>query len=170
MHETITSYQLPITVFVLIGAQGSGKSTWAAAHAAELNAEVVASDEIRNELEAAGREATNLADEVFAILEQRVDQWLAQGRNVIVDATHARRKWRENVLAIARARGARRVAVWFDVPLEAALARNARKPGGPWGQRTVPKPFLINVWRGLEPPGEGEFDEVLRITESEISV
>jgi predicted kinase len=170
MPSSITNYQLPLTAFLLIGAQGSGKSTWAEANAARLNAEIVASDEIRNELEGAGRDATNLSDEVFAILEQRVDQLLAQGRNVIVDATHARRKWRENVLAIARARGARRVAIWFDVPLEAALARNAARPGGPWGRRIVPAPVLIDAWAGLEPPAEGEFDEVLRITEAEISV
>jgi predicted kinase len=153
-----------------MGVQGSGKSTWARANAAKLGAEVVASDEIRNELEAAGVDATDRSDEVFAILEQRVAHLLDQGHNVLVDATHARRDWRKNVLAIARARGARCVAFWFDVPLEAALARNARRPGGPWGERPVPEPFLRDVWHGFEPPGEGEFDVVRRLTAKELEV
>ena len=44
-------------LYVLIGIQASGKSTWARANAAGLQAEVVASDEIRNELEAQGVKA-----------------------------------------------------------------------------------------------------------------
>lgn len=153
-----------LSVFVLIGAQGSGKSTWACANAERLGAVVVASDDIRNELEARGLEAAERGDEVFAMLEARVDALLAQGRSVLVDATHARRAWRANVVALAQAHGAHTVAVWFDVPLEAALARNARKSGGPWGQRPVPPAFLTEVWRGLEPPEVGEFDEVIRLT------
>ncbi len=166
----VANYQLPITLFVLIGIQGSGKSTWARANARRLGAGVVASDEIRNELEAAGMDAMGLSDHVFAILEGRVDELLARGQNVIVDATHARRQWRQNVLAIARRRGARRVAVWFDMPLETAIARNALKPGGGWGQREVPTPLLLNVWRGFEPPGAEEFEEVWKPSGEEIGV
>jgi predicted kinase len=168
LESSIANYQLPITrpptAYVLIGAQGSGKSTWACANAERLGAVVVASDDIRNELEARGLEAAERGDEVFAILETRVDALLAQGRSVVVDATHARRTWRANVLALARAHGAHAVAVWFDLPLEAALAGNARKRGSVWGQRPAPRAFLTDVWRGLEPPGEGEFDEVWKMT------
>jgi uncharacterized protein len=155
---------LATTLFVLIGVQGSGKSTWARANAERLGAVVVASDEIRNELEAAGMDAMGLSDHVFAILEERVAKLLDQGRSVLVDATHARRAWRKNVLEIARRRGVRRVAIWFDLPIEVALARNEQKTGGGWGRRVVPQPLLMNVWRGFEPPGKDEFDEVQRLT------
>ncbi len=157
------------TVFVLIGLQGAGKSTWAAAHAGRLAASVVASDEIRNELEAAGIDATGQGDRVFATLEERVARLLDEGRNVIVDATHARRRWRANVLALARQRGARCVAVWFDLSFRAMAARNARKPGGGWGDRAVPSEVLRHIWRGFEPPVLGEFDEVWRLTLRNVS-
>lgn len=170
MPAPVTYNQLPLTLFVLIGVQGSGKSTWARANAERLGATIVASDDIRNELEAAGMDAMGLSDHVFAILEERVARLLDGGRSVIVDATHARRSWRQPVLAIARPRRARRVAIWFDLPIEAAIARNERKPGGGWGQRVVPKPLLINVWRGFEPPGAAEFDEVWKPTVEEIGM
>jgi predicted kinase len=151
------------SVYVLIGLQGSGKSTWARANARRLNARLVASDEIRNELEAVGIPAADQGDRVFAVLAERVAQHLDAGRNVIVDATHIRRAWRQAVLALARERGARRVAVWFDLPLEAALTGNARKPGGGWGDRPVPVEVVTDLSREFEPPGDDEFDEVIRI-------
>jgi len=151
-------------LYVLIGIQASGKSTWARANAARLGAEIVASDEIRNELEAAGIDATDQGDRVFAIFEQRVAQLLDAGRSVIADATHARRGWRANILAIARARGVRTTAVWFQAPLAVCRERNAGKPGGPqWGDRVVPDEVLRDMWRRFEPPGADEFDEIQKI-------
>jgi predicted kinase len=88
---------------------------------------------------------------------------LDAGRSVIADATHVRRDWRRKPLALARQRGAKRVAVWFDLPLEVCLARNAAKPGGGWGAHPVPLEVLTGMWRGLEPPGADEFDEVMKI-------
>lgn len=160
--------QRTLTLFVLIGVQGSGKSTWARAHADRLNAVVVASDEIRNELEAAGMDAMGLGDHVFAILEGRVDRLLAQGRSVLADATHARRAWRANVLAIARRRHARRIAIWLDLPLEVVRERNRSKPGGDWGNRVIPEDLLINYWSQFEPPGADEFDEVWKLDSGEL--
>lgn len=152
-------------VYFLIGVQGAGKSTWARANAERLQAAVLASDDIRNELEAQGREAATEGDRVFATLEARLGQWVDQGRNVMVDATHARRRWRDKSLAIARKHGARPVAVWFDVPLAVCRERNARKPGGlKWGERVVPDDILLDVARSFEPPAPGEFDEVWRVT------
>lgn len=147
----------------MIGLQGSGKSTWARRNAARLAASIVASDEIRNELEAAGIPAEGEGDRVFAIVAERVAQRLEAGENVIVDATHIRRSWRAEVVALARQRGARRVALWFDLPLEAALAGNARKPGGGWGDRPVPVDLVTELAEVLEPPGADEFDEIVKI-------
>jgi predicted kinase len=151
-------------LYVLIGIQASGKTTWAKANAGQLEAVVVASDDIRNELEAEGIDATDQGDRVFAILEARVARLLDAGRPVITDATHARRAWRANVLALARQRGARTVAVWFQASLATCLARNARKPGGPlWGDRIVPEAVLRDMWRRFEPPRADEFDEIWKI-------
>lgn len=151
-------------LYVLIGIQGAGKSTWARANAGRLAAAIVASDEIRNELEARGIDATHQGDRVFSIFEERVARLLDEGRNVIADATHARRAWRANLLAIARQRGVRKVAVWLNVSLATSRARNARKPGGmQWGDRIVPDEVLTDMWRRFEPPGVAEFDEIWQI-------
>jgi predicted kinase len=151
-------------VYLMIGVQGAGKSTWARANAKRLRARILASDAIRNELEAQGIDATNEGDRVFAIVEERLSKLLARGQNVIVDATHARRRWRARELTVARTHGARLIAVWLDAPLELALERNQNKPGGKlWGERVVPEEVLYAVARKFEPPELGEFDEVWRL-------
>ena len=148
----------------MIGVQGSGKSTWARENAERLGAAVIASDEIRNELEALGIDATDEGDRVFAEVEARMDALLAQGRDVMVDATHALKAWRAKETAIARRRGARLVAIWFDVPLEASLAHNAARPGGGWGDRVVPADVIRGWHAAFEPPTAGEFDEIIRLS------
>ena len=153
------------TLYVLIGIQGSGKSTWARANAGRLDAVIVASDEIRNELVADGLDPTHLGDRVFAILEERLGEHLAAGRNVIADATHARRAWRANEVAVARRFDARTVAIWFDLPLAVCQARNGRKPGGEhWGDRIIPMAVLHDMAENFEPPGLDEFDAIEIIT------
>jgi predicted kinase len=155
---------LRTVLYVLIGIQASGKSTWAKANAGGLQAEVVASDEIRNELEDQGLAAEHEGDRVFSIFEARVARLLDEDRNVIADATHARRAWRANLLAIARQRAVPVVAVWFQVPLAASRARNALKPGGAkWGDRVVADEVLVEMWRRFEAPGAEEFDEIWKI-------
>jgi predicted kinase len=145
--------------------QSSGKSTWASANARRLEAVILSSDEIRNELEANGRpEAAQNGHQVFAIFYERLARLLNEGRNVISDATHARQTWRNDDVTIARSLGARLVGVWFDVPHEICRARNARRPRtGLWGERHVPEDLLGRVAREFEPPEPAEFDEVWRV-------
>jgi predicted kinase len=154
------------TLYVLIGIQGSGKSTWARANAGRLESVIVASDEIRNEMVAAGIDPTDLGDQVFATLEDRLAQHLSAGRNVIADATHVRRSWRANQIAIARRLGARVVAIWFDLPMVITRERNARKPGGDlWGDMVIPDTVLREMTETFEPPGADEFDEIVTVGE-----
>ena len=147
-----------------MGIQGSGKSTWARANAGRLEAVILASDEIRNKLVQAGIDPAGEGDQVFAILEDRLGQLLAEGQNVIGDATHARRQWRANEVAVARRHGARVVAVWFDLPLAVCQERNARKPGGErWGDRIIPNAVLHSMAQHFEKPEVGEFEEIVVI-------
>jgi predicted kinase len=151
-------------LYVLIGIQASGKSTWAKANASRLGAVIVASDGIRNELEAEGIDATDQGDRVFAILETRVARLLEAGQHVIADATHARRAWRANILALARQRAVPTAAVWFQTSLATCRARNTQKPGGTlWGERVVPDAVLVDMWRRFEPPTPDEFDEIWKM-------
>lgn len=154
------------TAYLLLGVQGSGKSTWAAANADRLQAVVLASDTVRNELAQQGQavDAYN-SDPVFAIFNQRLGEYLQTGRNVISDATHARRAWRQDEIMIGRNAGAHLVGVWFDLPLAVCLTRNAQRTGRTWGNQAVPESYLRQVAAQFEPPTVAEFDEVWRVRE-----
>jgi len=153
----------------ITGLPGSGKTTIAQGVAARLAAEGRGARIL--ELDAIRRLVTpdpTYSDEERRVLYRALAVMAAllveAGSNVIVDATHARVKWREKEVAIARQRGAQVIAVWLDVPLDVCLARNRQKPGGPWGDRVVPKETLLGVARGFEKPTVGEFDEVWKVS------
>lgn len=148
-------------LYLLVGVQGAGKTTWAMKNQHQLSAVVVSSDEIRNELEAAGHNALD-GDKVFDIFSKRVNYALRAGNNVIADATHARRNWRYAAIDIARQHRAVVIVVWFDVPLELALRRNAMRQGARWGERSVPEEEVRVVAEVLEPPLADECDAVWR--------
>lgn len=152
------------TLYVLIGAQGAGKTSWARHNRERLNAVVLASDDVRNDMVAQGRGDPRAGDQVFAEVERRLRQLLASGQNVILDATHWQRRYRCYALDAAREFGYRTVAVWFDLPLQVIQARNAGRGDTAWGYRAEDSEFVARVHAGLEPPGADEFDEVWRIS------
>ncbi len=150
------------TLYILIGAPGSGKSTWARGNADRLKAEVIGADDIRVEFHAAGRNPLN-GDQVFAEVERRAREVLRAGRSVILDATHFLRKYRRYAHHIARAANARQVAIWFDVPLEECLRRNASRTAQQFGDEAVPDAVVRSIHAKLQPPDRFEFDEIVRV-------
>lgn len=150
------------TLYILIGLPGSGKSSWARENGGRLHAIVVGSDEIRRELRADGQDFFH-DDLVFAEVERRARSLLQAGQSVILDATHYERRYRTYTLDLTREIDADRVAVWFDVPLAACLQRNAGRSNRTFGDRPVPEYYLCTLHDLFEPPGEDEFDEVIRV-------
>jgi predicted kinase len=123
------SIRVPDSALVLlIGASGSGKSTFAARH---FDAEpVISSDQLRGAL--AGDEADQHATDVaFDRLHQWLDARLAAGSLAVVDATNVEWMRRSELVRRARQRGRPAIAIAFDLPLDVCLARNASR------QRTV---------------------------------
>lgn len=119
----------PVLV-VLVGAAGSGKTTFAARHFAD--AVVVSSDALRETI------AGDVADQsrngvVFDALHRTVDRGLSAGRTVVVDATNVTAEARRALVARSSAAGVPAVAIVLDLPLAACLARNAGRT-----DRTVP--------------------------------
>ncbi|MGH2592843.1 MAG: AAA family ATPase [Anaerolineae bacterium] len=150
------------TLYVLIGAPGSGKSAWARENALRLGAVVVGSDDVRNDFRATGK--TPLDDDaVFAEVERRARDLLTTGRSVILDATHHRRRYRTYAIDVARDLGARRVAIWFDVSLDECLRRNVQRSGRTFGDKAVPAHVVHELFEHLQPPGSDEFDGIIRI-------
>ena len=113
---------------LLIGASGSGKSTFAARHFDAPT--VISSDQLRGAL--AGDEGDQHAtDAAFRRLHQWLDTRLAAGALAVVDATNVEWMRRTELIKHARRHGRPAIAIAFDLPLDLCLARNASR------QRTV---------------------------------
>lgn len=109
---------------VLIGAAGSGKSTFAARHFDP--AEILSSDAYRAAIsgDAADQSVSRAA---FKALHAALDRRLRTGRLTVVDATNLTTAAREAVLSRARQSGVATVAFVLDLPAEVVLARNAAR-------------------------------------------
>lgn len=112
------------SVVVLIGAAGSGKSTFAGRHFAP--AEILSSDAFRAAV--AGDPADQAASgAAFAALHAALERRLRDGRLTVVDATNLTRESRRAVLTRAEAVGIPAIAIVFDLPPGMVLARNAAR-------------------------------------------
>ncbi|WP_020143609.1 LLM class flavin-dependent oxidoreductase [Terracoccus sp. 273MFTsu3.1] len=109
---------------VLVGASGSGKSTWAASR--YRVAEVVSSDALRAVV-GSGEHDLDASTDAFALLEQVVAARLGRRLTTVIDTlgTDAtrRRAWRD----AARAVGLPTVAVALDTPAGVCRSRNAAR-------------------------------------------
>lgn len=123
----VTEIDLPDpSLVVLIGAAGSGKSTFAARNFAED--EILSSDRFRAMVsgDEADQGATHAA---FGRLHRALTRRLAAGKLTVVDATSVERSSRRALLARAAAAGVPATAIVLDLPVEIVLARNAaRRP------------------------------------------
>ena len=129
---------------MLVGLQGSGKSTWVAAHLAGTHV-VVSKDHWPN---ARRREARQ---------QRVVAELLAEGHCVVVDNTSPAAEERAPLIAIARAAGIPVRAVWIDTPVEVCLERNEGRPG----RARVPLVGVLGTRARLVPPTVEEgFDRV----------
>ena len=105
---------------VLIGAAGSGKSTFAQKNF-PLEA-IVASDAIRREPR--GRPRNDVFDELHAVVHRR----LGAGQLTVVDATNTDWMRRSELIRSARQFKRPAVAIVFALPLESCLTHNAARP------------------------------------------
>jgi protein phosphatase len=117
------------SLVVLVGAAGSGKSTFAARHFAPD--EILSSDRFRELIagDAADQRATRPA---FGRLHRELSRRLAAGRLTVVDATSIEPAARRALVQRARSAGVPATAIVFDLPATVVLARNAARP-----ERTV---------------------------------
>ena len=114
------------SLVVLVGAAGSGKTSFARRHFAP--AEVFASDALRALV--AGDEADQRATRpAFGLLHRGVTRRLASGRLAVVDATNVQRHARRALLRRARAAGVPAIAIVLDLPATAVVERNAGRAG-----------------------------------------
>jgi len=106
---------------VLIGASGSGKSTWAAARYRPQ--EIVSSDALRGVV-GSGQHDLDASTDAFGLLEQIVAARIGRGLTTVVDTLGADAARRRSWLEQARTAGLPAVAVLFDVDAAECRRRN----------------------------------------------
>src|SRR5579871_127021 len=114
-----------LSLVVLIGASGCGKSTFARRHF--LPTETLSSDACRALVsdDENNQAATNDAFEVLHFIAARR---LAAGRLTVVDATNVRPEARGPLVALARRYHCLPVAIVFDLPERICQERNRTRP------------------------------------------
>lgn len=111
---------------LLVGASGSGKSTFAARHFAPT--EILSSDGFRGLVgdDEADQSATAAA---FDVLMRVLAHRLRRGRLSVVDATNARSVDRRRLLLLAASARRPTAAIVFDLPEEVSQGRNRARAG-----------------------------------------
>jgi len=130
MSDTYTIDVPEVGLIVLVGASGSGKSTFAHRHFKAT--EVVSSDQCRGLV---GDDETDQAvtRQAFALLNDIVDKRLEVGRLTVVDATNTKREDRKFLLELARKWDVLATAIVFDLPIGICTERNEAR-----SDRTTP--------------------------------
>lgn len=118
---------------VLVGASGSGKSTWARARFRDQ--EVVSSDALRG-IVGSGPHDLDASTDAFAVLETVVAARLGRGLTTVVDTLGLDDARRRAWLVAARTAGLPAVVVLMDTPDAECRRRNAAR------DRPVPAPVL----------------------------
>jgi len=148
-----------LTVWITVGAPGSGKSTWAKKLASERSDVVrVCPDDNRR---AIGGDSNNQAVSypAFCMAKDQIRNALDSGKNVVFDATNMYRKARKDFINLARGRGAEAVAVVFECSKETLLKRIAKRVSE--GGRNVGKEVVDNMLSKYQCPEIGEFDKLV---------
>lgn len=141
-----------LSLIVLIGASGSGKSTFASKHFQPF--EVLSSDFCRGLVsnEENNQSATKDAFEVLHFIAQKR---LAAGKLTVIDATNVQMEDRKPLLQMARQYHCFAIAIVLDLPEELCHERNQQRSDRQFGSHVVRRhtQMLRRSLRGLEKEG-----------------
>jgi predicted kinase len=134
-------------IVLLVGLQGSGKSTFYRTHYAATHV-LVSKDRFRNNRRPQRRQM------------QLIEQALMEGRSVVVDNTNPTVEDRAPIIALARRYDAEVVGFFLESRLRDCLERNARRSG----RERVPDKALFITFSRLRAPTLTEgFDRLNRV-------
>ncbi|RSS95024.1 polynucleotide kinase-phosphatase [Streptomyces sp. WAC05292] len=114
-----------LSLVVLVGATGSGKSTFARRHFRPT--EVVSSDLCRG-LVSDDENDQSASKDAFDVLHYIAGKRLAAGRLTVIDATSVQPEARRSLVRLAREHDVLPVAIVLDMPEDVCAQRNAARP------------------------------------------
>ena len=123
-----------LSLVLLVGASGSGKSSFAAKHFDQH--EVVSSDTCRG-LVSNDEGSMEASEDAFALLNYLVGIRLKRGLLTVVDATNVQAYARKQLIALAREHHVLCVAIVLNLPIEVCEARNANRADRNFGKHVI---------------------------------
>ena len=123
-----------LSLVVLVGASGSGKSTFARTHF--LPTEIVSSDFCRG-LVSDDENAQDATGDAFELLHYIAAKRMTRGRLTVVDATNVQPEARKPLVALARQHHFLPVAIVFDLPERLCQDRNRDRPDRDFGPHVI---------------------------------
>ncbi|MGW4211784.1 polynucleotide kinase-phosphatase [Lentzea sp. NPDC004789] len=154
-----------LCLVVLVGASGSGKSTFARKHF--LPTQVLSSDYFRG-LVSDDENDQSASAAAFDVLHYVAAKRLEAGKVTVIDATNVQAPDRAKLVEVAKKANVLPVAIVLDTPADVCLRRNAQRPDRDFGAHVV-KRHRAALRRSLKFLGKEGFKRVhvLR-TESEV--
>jgi protein phosphatase len=154
--------QIPdFSLVVLIGATGSGKSTFAARHFAPT--EVISSDYCRG-LVSDDETDQSVSADAFDLVRAIAEKRLKHRRLTVIDATNIRAPDRKAWIEVARRWHALPVAIVIDPGIDVCVERNNARPDRPSGAQVIRR-MAQEVRRGLGGLQREGFRQVWKLTD-----
>src|SRR5262245_59157917 len=141
-----------LSLVLLVGASGSGKSTFARRHFKAT--EVLSSDFCRG-LVADDENDQSATSDAFEVLYYVVRKRLAAGRLTVIDATNVKAEDRKSLIELAREYHVLSAAVVFDLPTSLCHERNRLRADRSFGPHVIRQQSqnLRRSLRGLQREG-----------------
>jgi len=150
-----------LTVTLMCGIPGSGKSTWIKNNK-KSNVDVVSLDEIRKTVY--GHQYHKDADVwILAFSTSMASLLLKQNRSIIIDATNILPFMRDTWRKLANQYGAVTEMICFEIPLKVCIERNNKRPK----KQRVPTRILKQFAAAYSPPilSYEPYDKIVYIKE-----
>jgi protein phosphatase len=146
-------------LIVLIGATGSGKSTFTRKHF--LGTEIISSDHARG-LVSDSENDQSVTTDAFELVRVIAEKRLKHRRLAVIDATNVRAPERKPWIEIARKWHALPVAIVLDPGLDVCVERNKARPDRDFGAG-VPQRMISEIRKGLGGLQREGFRQVWRL-------
>jgi predicted kinase len=146
----LTDKSNPLELTLLVGAPGSGKSTF---RQSITDHKIICMDDERQRLCGTPNDMSK-NQEVFNNCFRELSKSMKAGENVLWDATSWTRKARKPLIDAARQHGAQIHVIYWDLTIQTLLERNAGR------EKKVPEDIVWKFYKEIETPASYEPDNL----------